>query len=59
MALLSSHPRSYTTLQDIIWYSRYVISWTLDETLELGFVLDAIAQARTVATPEIWNTDSG
>lgn len=41
------------------WYSRYVVSWTLDETLELGFVLDAIAQARTVATPEIWNTDQG
>lgn len=41
------------------WYSRYVVSWTLDETLELGFVLDAIAQARAVATPEIWNTDQG
>src|SRR5690606_22446141 len=22
------------------WYSRYVVSWTLDERLELGFVLD-------------------
>ena len=41
------------------WYSRYVVSWTLDESLELGFVLDAIAQARLVATPEIWNTDQG
>ena len=35
------------------WYRRYVLSWTLNETLELGFVLDAIAQARRVATPEI------
>jgi putative transposase len=41
------------------WYSRYVVSWTLDETLELGFVLDAITQARRIATPEIWNTDQG
>jgi len=41
------------------WWSRYVVSWQLDETLELGFVLDAIAQARTIATPEIWNTDQG
>jgi putative transposase len=41
------------------WYSRYVVSWTLDETLELGFVLDAITQARLIATPEIWNTDQG
>lgn len=41
------------------WWSRYVLSWQLDETLELGFVLDALAQARTIATPEIWNTDQG
>jgi putative transposase len=41
------------------WYSRYVVSWTLDETLEIGFVVDARAQARMVATPEMWNTDQG
>jgi putative transposase len=43
----------------IDWYSRYVISWQLDDTLELGFVLDAIHQARTLAQPQIWNTDQG
>jgi putative transposase len=41
------------------WWSRYVVSWQLDQTLEIGFVLEAIAQARTIATPEIWNTDQG
>jgi putative transposase len=41
------------------WFSRYVVSWTLDETLELPFVLDAIAQARATALPTIWNTDQG
>ena len=41
------------------WFSRYVVSWSLDETLELAFVLDAIAQARARALPEIWNTDQG
>jgi putative transposase len=41
------------------WFSRYVISWMVDETLEIGFVLDALAHARTIATPEIWNTDQG
>ena len=41
------------------WYSRYVISWQLDDTLELGFVLEAIADARVVALPTIWNTDQG
>lgn len=43
----------------IDWFSRYVVSWALDETLELGFVLDAITQARADATPQIWNTDQG
>lgn len=43
----------------IDWYSRYVISWQLDDTLELGFVLDAIAQARAQAWRIIWNTDQG
>jgi putative transposase len=41
------------------WFSRYVISWMLDETLELGFVLAAIGQARARAIPQIWNTDQG
>lgn len=43
----------------IDWYSRFVVSWQLDETLELPFVLTAIMQARSVATPTIWNTDQG
>lgn len=41
------------------WFSRYVVSWSLDETLELDFVLDALQTARALATPEIWNTDQG
>lgn len=41
------------------WYSRYVVSWALDETLELPFVLDALRQALGAATPTIWNTDQG
>lgn len=36
-----------------------MVSWVLDQTLEIGFVLEAIAQARRAATPEIWNTDQG
>ncbi len=41
------------------WYSRYVVSWALDDTLELPFVLEAVGQAFTSATPQIWNTDQG
>lgn len=41
------------------WYSRYIVSWALDDTLELPFVLDAARQALAQATPQIWNTDQG
>jgi putative transposase len=41
------------------WFSRYVISWALDDTLTLPFVLDALGQALRIATPQIWNTDQG
>jgi putative transposase len=41
------------------WFSRYIISWALDETLELPFVLSAARQALEQATPVIWNTDQG
>ena len=41
------------------WFSRYVVSWALDDTLELPFVLDALGQALGIATPQIWNTDQG
>lgn len=41
------------------WYSRYVVSWALDDTLELPFVLDAVGHALATATPQIWNTDQG
>jgi putative transposase len=41
------------------WFSRYVVSWALDDTLELPFVLDALGQALGIARPQIWNTDQG
>ncbi len=41
------------------WYSRYVVAWALDQTLELGFVLAAMRGALARATPEICNSDQG
>ena len=43
----------------IDWYSRYIMSWQLDDTLELAFVLEAVETALAVATPQIWNSDQG
>lgn len=41
------------------WYSRYVVSWQLDDSLEMPFVLAAVDQALAQATPLIWNSDQG
>ena len=41
------------------WYSRYVVAWELDETLELSFVLCAVDRALACAPPDIVNSDQG
>jgi putative transposase len=41
------------------WYARYVVAWELDQTLELGFVLEAVERALAVGCPTIWNSDQG
>jgi putative transposase len=41
------------------WFSRYVISWELDQTLALPFVLRTVDCALEKAQPEIWNSDQG
>ncbi len=41
------------------WFSRYVLSWELDFTLEVDFVLEALSNALKIAKPEIVNSDQG
>jgi putative transposase len=41
------------------WYSRFVVSWALSQTLEMDFVLTAVDNALLQAKPEIWNSDQG
>ena len=41
------------------WYSRFVVSWELEQNLEIAFVLRAVHQALGQAKPEIWNSDQG
>jgi putative transposase len=43
----------------IDWYSRYVLSWRLSNTLEGGFCLEALDEALSRSKPEIFNTDLG
>ena len=41
------------------WYSRYVVSWELSDTLEDNFVVSALKEALKTGTPEICNSDQG
>src|SRR2546421_12169196 len=41
------------------WYSRYVISWELDHTLEMPFVVTAVQRALSISTPVIANGHHG
>ena len=41
------------------WYSRYIVSWALSQTLEMDFVLATVDNALLQAQPEIWNSDQG
>jgi putative transposase len=43
----------------IDWYSRYVLSWRLSNTLEGAFCLEALEEALSRSRPEIFNSDQG
>ena len=53
-------PKSWMYLVAILdWYSRYVVSWQLDDSLEIDFVLAAVDQALARSRPAIINSDQG
>lgn len=41
------------------WFSRYVVSWDLEQTLEISFVLRVVDRALLQAQPVICNSDQG
>jgi putative transposase len=41
------------------WYSRYVLSWRLSNTLESDFCVEALKEPLKRGCPEIFNTDQG
>lgn len=41
------------------WYSRYVLSWRLSNTLEGSFCIEALDEALSSGRPEIFNSDQG
>lgn len=52
--------KSWLYLAAIIdWHSRYIIDWRVDDTLEIGFVLETCRSALKEGRPEIMNSDQG
>ncbi len=41
------------------WFRRYVLSWAVAITMEVGLCLEALEQALQVAPPEIFHRDQG
>ena len=55
-----SLPQGHIYLVAVIdWYSRYVLSWELSNTMDVTFCLSALDRALTQNTPKIFNTDQG
>jgi len=43
----------------IDWYSRFVLSWEISNSLDTSFCISALENALTKGCPEIFNTDQG
>lgn len=41
------------------WYSRYIVSWELSDSLRTKFVIKAVNRALSIKLPEIMNSDQG
>lgn len=41
------------------WYSRFVLSWELSNTLDMEFCLVALRKALSIGKPDIFNSDQG
>jgi putative transposase len=53
-------PQGYVYLVAVIdWYSRYVLSWELSNTMDMNFCLSALEKALAQNTPKIFNSDQG
>ena len=49
----------YLVVAVMDWFSRYVLSWAVSITMEVGFCLDALEQALVRAKPDIFHSDQG
>lgn len=54
------HGRTHWYLTAVIdWYSRFIVGWEMDDTLDTRMVIKALKKALKLATPDIINSDQG
>lgn len=41
------------------WFTRFVLSWRISNTLDVGFCIEALREALSLGRPEIFNSDQG
>jgi putative transposase len=41
------------------WYTRFILSWRLSNTMDVTFCLEALEEALNIGKPEIFNSDQG
>ncbi len=41
------------------WFSRYIVSWELSQSLGQSFITAAVQEALSTTKPQIWNSDQG
>ena len=41
------------------WFSRYMVSWELDQTMRQAFLMEALQRALVQAVPLICNSEQG
>lgn len=49
----------YYLVAVIDWFSRYILSWRLSDSMETGFCIEALEASLKTAKPRIFNTDQG
>jgi putative transposase len=53
-------PHGFLYLFAVIdWYSRFVLSWKLSNTLDVGFCMEGLEEALSSGKPGVFNTDQG
>ena len=56
---IEPHPSSMDFFYLIDWYSRCIVGWEVDDTLDSRMVINALKKAFKTAKPQILNSDQG